>query len=116
MATNYCTILENEFDNIFKSEKGWVKELSGMAQEIVYTKYLKSKPWLTVKVYSSIHKDSGVSRSCGKDAIRVCAINTTTNRGVIKSRRINRVPKWEDRLTDRVTEIWNQLLSYGTKL
>ena len=109
--SKYCTILESEFDAIFKPEKGWKKDVSGMAQEFVYLKTLQTKPWLTIKVYSSIHKDDGISRKCGKDAIRVCAINTMTNRGVIKSRRINRVPKWENRLMERVMEIWNQLRS-----
>lgn len=110
MAATYCTILESEFDAIFKPEKNWVKEFSGHAQEIVYTKQMtKSNPNVQIRVYSSIHKDSSVSRPCGQDAIRVCAINTFTNKGVRKSRRINRVPGWEKRLTNRVIEMWEDL-------
>ena len=111
MAAIYCTILEGEFDAIFKPEKNWNKELSGYAQEIVYTKSLKSRPWVLIKVYSSIHKDSGISRGVGKDAIRVGVISTITNKGLIKSKRINRVPGWDKRLVERVEEIWKQLLS-----
>ena len=108
---SYCTILESEFDAIFKSEKNWVKELSGMAKEVVYTKNLKSKPWIQIRIYSTIHKNDGVSRGCGKDAIRVCAINTNTNRGILKGKRINRVPGWDTRLKTRVEDFWTQLLN-----
>ena len=107
---SYCTILESEFDAIFKAEKNWVKELSGMAKEVVYTKSLKSKPWIQIRIYSTIHKNDGVSRGCGKDAIRVCAINTNTNRGVLKGKRINRVPGWNSRLENRVKEVWEFLV------
>lgn len=109
MAGKYILILEGEFDTIFKAEKGWVKDYSGNAEEIVYKKSLKSKPDVMVKVYSSIHKNSGLSRKVGQDAIRVCAINTRTNRGVRASRRINRVPGWEERVVNRVTEMWEDL-------
>ena len=110
MASIYCIILEGEFDKIFKSERGWKKELSGMAQEIVYTKTLKTKPWLMVKVYSSIHKSDGIGRKCGADSIKICAINTNTNRGILKTNRIHRTKNWEKRVTDRVIEVWSTLL------
>jgi hypothetical protein len=106
----YITILESEFDKIFRPERKWVKEFSGHAKEIVYVKRFISKPNIVVKVYSSIHKNDGISRACGKDAIRVCAVNTKTDRGVIKSNRINRVPGWEDRLKKKVTDVWNQVI------
>ncbi len=111
MAARYVTILESEFDNIFKPEKNWVKEYSGNAQEVIYTKRLLTKPDILVKVYSSIHKNNGLSRGVGQDAIRICAVNTKTDRGVMKTRRINRVPGWENRVVERVTEVWNHLLN-----
>lgn len=107
---DYVTILESEFDNIFKPEKRWEKEYSGHTNEIVYVKRFIKRPNVVVKVYSSIHKKDGVSRGCGTDAIRVCAVNTVTNRGVIKSNRINRVPGWETRLKKKVTDVWNAVL------
>lgn len=109
MAGTYVTILESEFDNIFKSEKGWCKELSGQAQEIVYTKNLKSKPYYQVKIFSSISKSDGLGRKLGKDSIKVAAINTSTNRGIIKTKRINRTENWDKRVTERVIDVWNQL-------
>ncbi len=107
---SYVTILESEFDAIFRPERNWVKEYSGHAKEIIYTKRFISKPDVIVKVYSSIHKNDGISRGCGKDAIRVCAVNTKTDRGVVKSNRINRVPGWEDRLKKKVTQVWDTVL------
>lgn len=109
MAAHYVSIEKSEFDDIFKSEKGWEIETSGHEKEIVYTKCLATKPWIKVKVYSSLKQSSGISRGVGKDAIRVCAVNIKTDRGVMKSRRINRVPGWNDRLINRVTEIWTEL-------
>lgn len=111
MAARYVTITEAEFDLIFKAEKDWKKEYSGNAMEVVYTKRLLTKPNILVKVYSSIHKDNGLSRGVGQDAIRVCAVNTNTDRGVMKTRRINRVPGWDMRLVDRVTEVWSHLVA-----
>ena len=109
MASKYVTILESEFDEIFKSEKNWVKEYSNNTQEIVYTKNLKSKPHLQIRVYSTLKKDSGVSREVGDDSIKVCAINTVTQKGVRKSRRINRVQNWQTRLETRVLEMWKDI-------
>lgn len=108
---SYVTILESEFDAIFLPERNWVKEYSGHAKEIIYTKRFITKPNVIVKVYSSIHKNDGVSRGCGKDAIRVCAVNTKTDRGVVKSNRINRVPGWDVRLKAKVTDVWNTVLA-----
>lgn len=109
MAKTYCTITELEMDNIFKPDK-WNKEYVGYSQEIVYTKSPMKKPNLQIKVYSSLKKNSGVSAGCGKDAIRVCCINTVTKKGVIKTKRINRVPGWEGRLVERVEEVWKEIM------
>lgn len=109
MAAKYVTILEGEFDALLQPEKGWKKDYSGNAEEIIYKVNLPSRPHIQIKVYSSIHKNSSVSRPVGQDAIRICAINTNTNKGVRKARRVNRVPGWDVRLKERVVEIWNDL-------
>ena len=111
MASLYCTITELEMDAIFKPEKNWVKEYSGFHKEVVYSKLTKNKPWLQIRVYSSINKNNGISAGVGKDALRVCVINIKTDKGVIKTKRINRVPGWNDRLVARVNEVWNNLMT-----
>jgi hypothetical protein len=111
MAAQYCLITELEMDAIFKPEKNWVKEYSGYYKEVVYSKIPKSKPWLQIRVYSSINKNNGISAGVGNDSIKVCAISLKTDKGVIKTKRINRVPGWDGRLINRVTEVWNDLMN-----
>lgn len=108
---SYCLITELEMDTIFNPEKNWVKEYSGFHKEVVYSKIPKSKPWLQIRVYSSINKNNGISAGVGKDALRVCVINIKTDKGVIKTKRINRVPGWDGRLINRVTDVWNELMN-----
>lgn len=65
---------------------------------------------MTLRVYTSIDGYSG--RECGKDAIRVCLV-AKDDRGKIvgvgRSKRVNRVAGWEDRLTERI-ESWEILM------
>ena len=102
----YIIILESEFDNLLKTEKGWTKELKG--QEYVYSWQLKNKPNISILVYSSISPD-GLSKKCGKDAVRVCAVNTVLNKGVIKSNRINRTLGWDERLKTKIFDVLAQI-------
>jgi hypothetical protein len=96
----YVTITELEFDALLKADKGWVKTFE--FGEFVYSYTLKKNPDVKVKVFSSI--SNGASKPCGKDAIRVCAINMVTQKGILKSKRVNRVPGWDVRVKERVIE------------
>ena len=107
---HYCIITEMEMDSLFRPDKGWKKDYSSKA-ELIYVKNVGNRYQL--KVYSSLSKSCGLSAKCGQDAIRVCGVNTYTDRGVIKTRRINRVPNWEGRLKDRVLEVWEQLMGWS---
>ena len=102
----YVTILESEFDALLKLDKGWTKEVKG--QEYVYSFQLKKAPNISILVYSSI-SPNGLSKKCGSDAIRVCAVNTVLNKGVIKSNRINRTLGWDERLKTKVFEVLAQI-------
>ena len=101
MAATYIIITEMEMDTLFKSDKGWSKVLEG--GEYVYQYTTKKNPDINVKVFSSV-TPNGVARKCGGDAIRVCAVNTKTNRGVIKTGRVNRTAGWDERVKTKVTE------------
>lgn len=69
---------------------------------------------VTIRVYSSLEPEIG-SREVGKDAIRVsvyCRVNVegeTKIRRIGTSKRVNRVPGWEDRLKKRI-ERWQEML------
>jgi len=107
MAATYVIITESEMDNLFKLDKGWSKKIEG--NEYVYSYILKKNPDVLVKVFSSVTPD-GIARRCGGDAIRIVAINTKTNRGIIKNGRVNRTSGWDDRTKAKVlttiSKIW----------
>ena len=106
MAATYVIITELEFDNLLKHEKGWSKKLEG--GEYVYYYTSKKNPDVVVKVFSSI-TPGGVSRKCGGDAVRVCCVNTKTNRGIIKTGRVNRTAGWDERVKERVLEVISKI-------
>jgi len=106
MSATYCVITELEMDALLKHDKGWIKSIKG--NEYVYTYTTTKNPNINVIVYSSI-SPNGLSKKCGSDAVRICAVNTKTNKGIIKSKRVNRVPGWDSRLKDRVLEVIKQI-------
>jgi len=106
MAATYTIITEFEMDTLFKSEKNWNKVIEG--GEYVYTFVPKKNPDTLVKVFSSV-TPNGVSRKCGGDAIRICAINTKTNKGILKTGRVNRTAGWDDRVKNKVLETINKI-------
>ena len=100
----YTEITEEQMSELLKEGKGWMKGVQAGSREVVYTWNLKSVPGVVIRVYSSI-THSGVSRGKGKDAIRVCAVNTITNRGWIKSTHVKRVEGWRKNLQKRVLSV-----------
>jgi hypothetical protein len=106
MSATYCTITELEMDTLLKHDKGWVKSIKG--NEYIYSYKTRKNPNISIIVYSSI-APNGISKGCGADAIRICGVNTVTNKGVLKSKRINRVPGWDIRLQERVVELIKQV-------
>ena len=66
-------ITELEFDNLLKSDKGWKKETQGV--EYVHIYQSLKNPDIVVKVFSSITR-IGLGKKCGKDAIRVCGLES----------------------------------------
>lgn len=103
---SYCVVTELEFDALLKPDKGWVKEVKG--KEYVYGYRTEKNPNIVVYVYSTITND-GLGRKCGGDAIRICAVNTVTQRGIIKSSRVYRTPGWSDRTKAKVLEVIKQI-------
>jgi hypothetical protein len=101
MAATYVIVTEMEMDTLLKADKGWVKQIEG--GEYVYHYTTNKNPDVVVKVFSSV-TPSGVSKKVGSDAIRICAVNTKTNRGIIKNGRVNRTAGWDDRLKAKVLE------------
>lgn len=104
--SNYYPVSLTEMRDALKLEKGWAED--SQHNEIVFNYTLKHFPVIQIKVYTGIRKDTGVSRSCGDDAIRVCAVNIQTHQGWIKSARVYRVEGWRKNLEQRVLKVIEQ--------
>jgi len=106
MAKRYIQINLNEFETLLKAKKGWQRNVSG--KEYVFDYKLPDKP-VIIKVLSSIKEGDNISRSCGKDAIRVFAVvvdkDGKVTRGLTKSRRVYRTKNWRDNVKQAYIEI-----------
>lgn len=102
MAETYVVVTELEFDNLLKFDKGWTKDYQG--NELVYSYITTKNPDVVIKVYSSI-TNSGTGRKKGADAIRIVAVNTRTNRGILKATRTYRIVGWEGKIREKVIEL-----------
>jgi hypothetical protein len=96
----YVEITENEFDDLLKQEKGWVKNVSGY--EYIYDYQLKNCPNVLIKVMSSVSVNNAVSRNKGSDSIRVFSVLLDTNgkvtRGLTKAVRVYRTENWRSNI------------------
>lgn len=106
--SNYRNISIQEMREFLKPDKGWKETQSdGNVKETVFQFPLKRCPSILVRVYSGIKTDSGESRGCGKDAIRVCAVRFQNGKGAgwIKTKRVHRVAGWQKNLKNRVVQV-----------
>ncbi len=107
--SQYCNITSQEFRDFLKIEKGWRESVSdGKTKELVFNFNLASHPEITVKVCSGIKIDSGQSRGCGDDAIRIYAVNTKMNCGWIRTIKCYRVFGWKENLKRAIFEVIRQ--------
>ena len=89
---------------------GWqLLDLPG-TRELVYGKRVdRGGQALSVRVYTSLEPD-GLGRECGKDAIRVevwLRRPATFEKRLVRlggSKRVNRVPGWQERLKERIAK------------
>lgn len=106
MPAHYQNVSIEEMRGLLDSSKGWKEsESEGRVKESVFHYNLKRHPHILVKIYTGIKKESGASRSVGKDAIRVCAVNLATDRGWIKAKRVHRTQNWRDNLKGRIIQV-----------
>jgi hypothetical protein len=119
MSQQYVSITREEFeDTIFYRKNGKRNEFQQVdldgVWELVYEHPVHGTP-LVIRVYSSIHVTSGKSRDVGKDAIRITLVDKENDDGLDKTKRINRVPGWQDRLRKRVLKLYNQIKTKDDK-
>jgi len=104
--TFYNVSLE-EMKSVLRSEKGWMIQTEPRSREYFFAFPLSSSPHIQVRVASGI-TTNGQSRGCGKDAIRVFAVDTKMNKGYISTKRIYRLPTWEKNLRTAVMNCFEQ--------
>ena len=107
MKNSYYNISLDEMRKVLTANKGWNLDMISGSKEYVFEFPLSSNPHIVIRVLSGI-TFSGRSRGCGKDAIRVFAFNTRTQRGYIKTKRVNRIQTWEQNLKKTVMNCFNQ--------
>ena len=106
MAATAVTITLADLDTLLQPAKGWVIHAPAWkCREHVRDFPISVRPGLVVRVYTSIDLATGVSRPVGGDAIRVCAVDTVRDRGVVSARRVHRVANWRANLRERVMEV-----------
>lgn len=104
MAANFQNITLADMDSVLKPESGWTRSVEGAGREYVYSfSGIRSVPNLVIKVFSSVHCDTGRGRGRGHDAIRVAAVRY--GRGYIRSGRVNRTQGWRGNLETRVMNV-----------
>lgn len=76
--------------------------------EIVFDFPHPSYPSIIIRIFTGISKSNGQSRGCGRDALRVAAIdyaNPNAPRGYIKSLTAYRTQNWQANLRDRTQKV-----------
>jgi len=100
----------DEMQSVLRSDKGWELKAEDRSREYFFSFPLSNSPHIQIRVASGITAN-GQSRGCGKDAIRVFAVDTKANKGYIKTKRIYRLPTWKKNLIAAVTNCFEQAKS-----
>lgn len=94
MTKEYVPISYSEFHDRMVSINAVQKNISGCYEHVyeipVITRSNKSYPY-KIRIYSSIDIETGVSRECGEDAIRIMLVNSSSDRPLRVEKRVNRV-------------------------
>jgi Family of unknown function (DUF6011) len=111
MAATAVQITLSEFTAFLRPERGWSPvQVHFRCDEHVFDWVpFEEHPKMVVRVYSSISKHTNVSRQVGGDAIRVCAVDLASNRGMIAAQRVHRVENWRENLKARVLQVRDDL-------
>lgn len=110
MPAQYTLISLDEMD-AFLTDRGFRVLPIPETSEVVYAKRARSRPPITIRVYTSITED-GAARAVGQDAIRVCVIGAVPaeygagfrTKGILKARRVHRVQGWRKNLDGRIRD------------
>ena len=103
---HFTNITLNDFRSFLQAEKGWREETVG--NEVVFCYRLVNYLFIQIRVYSSIRLNELNIRGLGEDAIRISAVNLNTNKGWIKTGRVNRTQGWKNNLKEKILLVIRQ--------
>lgn len=101
----FTAIAIEDMAELLSPDKGWRN--GPHRKEYVFDWGFKRYPGIVIRVYTSIDRNSGIARGLGNDAIRVCAVDTNANKGLVKAARVLRVTNWRVNLKNRIWEVMN---------
>jgi len=103
----FTNVTLEDMKNVLKAEKGWTLKTEPRSKEYFFEFPLSASPNIVVRVASGITMN-GQSRGCGKDAIRIFAVDTKAGKGYIKTKRVYRIGTWETNLKKAVLNCFEQ--------
>jgi len=105
----YRPIELTEMKDFLSANDGW-QEVNGSTstREYVFDLQVPGHPGVVVRVFTSIHKDTSVARRKGGDAIRICSVDLSRHRGLVKSVRVFRVEGWRNNLHRAIQKVLTQ--------
>ncbi|MDD5650098.1 MAG: DEAD/DEAH box helicase [Candidatus Nanoarchaeia archaeon] len=108
MTSTSVMILKENFEDFLRSY-GIYSEADELASnEIIYD--LKTQnPTIFVRIYSSIDKFAGTSRSLGEDAIRCVLLDKKSSKPIDKAKRTHRMSNWKERLKEKLDEFKQEI-------
>ena len=110
MAATYTPVSLAEMVELLSPAKGWNEVTLDRVQEHVLDwRVHRFAETVVVRVYTSVRISDDAGRGCGKDAIRVCAVNLDTDRGLVKAKRVHRVENWRINLRKRIESVIAEL-------
>lgn len=107
MATATNISIE-EMRRFLRESQGWHEVQPSGSKEFVFDWRINQEPHIVLRVYTSIQVQTGVTRPVGSDAIRVCAVDLTNDRGYIRSTRVHRVEGWQSNLQARCKTVLDE--------
>jgi hypothetical protein len=121
----YEKIHKNQFETVLKNTSNYAEfppnfyivddaenktEKLKVVQEYCYVLEIDSEKGTCLKIYSSIRKDTDVSRDVDTDAIRIVAANLDSGKPIRPQYPIvKRIPNWRNNLRIRISEIMQDL-------
>ena len=102
---DHCVISLSEIREVLREDQGWF--VPNMAsKELILDNYLTDYPYIIVRVFTSVMIEEEQSRLDWTSAPRVLAFNLKTRQGWIKTRTVQRLDGWQNKLLSACRDVW----------